>query len=225
MNIIGIIPARGGSKGLKGKNIRKLCGKPLIAYTIESAISCRGFDRIFVSTDSPEIAEIAISYGAEVPFLRPQNLALDRSLIGDAVDHLLEKLRLQGYFVNAFATMYPTHPFRPKGLMDLLVSKLREGFNPVLTVRPLQYEPYSIFSVHDDGALKVRSPFGDSEFNDEIKFQRSYGLFSGSTIGAPYMPYLHEINTPEHLVDIDYQEDFLFAQEIIKCGLVAGDLS
>ena len=76
-SVLAIIPARGGSKGLPGKNKKKLCGKPLIAWTIEQAKSCSDIDRIVVSTDDKNIADIAKKYGAEVPFIRPAELASD----------------------------------------------------------------------------------------------------------------------------------------------------
>jgi CMP-N,N'-diacetyllegionaminic acid synthase len=82
---IAIIPARGGSKGIPRKNIVDLCGKPLIAYAIEAALKSDMITRVVVSTDDEGIAEISTAYGAEVPFLRPKEMALDRSSIGDAI--------------------------------------------------------------------------------------------------------------------------------------------
>lgn len=87
--ILALIPARGGSKGLPGKNIKPLLGKPLIAWTIEQAKKNKYFDRIIVSTDSEEIAEISKEYGAEVPFLRPKELARDDSPTSDAIMHAI----------------------------------------------------------------------------------------------------------------------------------------
>jgi N-acylneuraminate cytidylyltransferase len=84
-SVLAIIPARGGSKGLPGKNIKELCGKPLIAWTIEQAKSCSDIDRIVVSTDDSEIAEIAKKYGAEVPFIRPAELASDTASTIDVI--------------------------------------------------------------------------------------------------------------------------------------------
>lgn len=88
--IIAIIPARGGSKRLPGKNIKDLAGKPLIAWTIEAAIQSNIFDHVFVSTDSEEIANISREYGAEVPFLRPAELASDTATTNDVVTHLVD---------------------------------------------------------------------------------------------------------------------------------------
>ncbi|ETR71597.1 MAG: hypothetical protein OMM_08008 [Candidatus Magnetoglobus multicellularis str. Araruama] len=93
MKCVGLIPARGGSKGLSNKNIRKLCGKPLIAYTIEAALMSETLDRVIVSTDSSQIAKIAIEYGAEVPFLRPPEIATDITPDRSVIVHLIEWLQ------------------------------------------------------------------------------------------------------------------------------------
>ena len=90
--ILAIIPARGGSKGIPGKNIKELAGKPLIAYTIEAARRAPSVSRVIVSTDSQEIADVAMRYGAEVPFLRPEELASDTAKTMDAVMYTLEEL-------------------------------------------------------------------------------------------------------------------------------------
>ena len=90
--IVALIPARGGSKGIKNKNIIDLCGKPLISYTIQAALESKYIDKVIVSTDSQEIADVAIKYGAEVPFLRPGELASDTSKTIDAVMHAVGEL-------------------------------------------------------------------------------------------------------------------------------------
>ncbi len=81
--MLAIIPARGGSKGIPGKNIKLLCGKPLIVYTIEAVMAAKSVERITLSTDDPEIAKIASNYGIEIPFMRPEHLAKDDSLAID----------------------------------------------------------------------------------------------------------------------------------------------
>jgi len=93
MKPICIIPARAGSKGVKGKNIRKLNGKPLISYAIESALNSNLFTHVFVSTEDPKISKISKKYGAEIPFLRPKNLAKDNSDIIDTLYYTIKKLK------------------------------------------------------------------------------------------------------------------------------------
>ena len=90
MNILCVISARGGSKGLKGKNIRPLLGKPLIAWSIEQALACPEINRVIVSTDDKRIADVAVQYGAEVPFLRPPELAGDQVGKWEVWRHALE---------------------------------------------------------------------------------------------------------------------------------------
>ena len=111
--IIAIIPARGGSKRLPGKNIKLLAGKPLIAWTIEAALESKVFDHVFVSTDCDEIAQVSKSHGAEVPFLRPAEIATDTATTNDVVNHLVEWFEKQhNREVTTVAILQPTSPLR-----------------------------------------------------------------------------------------------------------------
>lgn len=126
--VIAVIPARGGSKGLPGKNIRPLCGKPLIVWSIETALKSRFIDEVAVSTDSQEIADIARKAGASVPFLRPAELATDNAPTIDAVEHVLnyfdtEKAQSFDYVV----LLEPTSPLREDDDIDNMLLKLHEG--------------------------------------------------------------------------------------------------
>ena len=111
--VIAIIPARGGSKGLPGKNIRLLNGKPLIAYTIESAIEAKNINRVVVSTDDMEIAKISKTYGAEIPFMRPQELATDNAFAIDNYIYTIERINTEfGGNYKEFVVLHPTSPLR-----------------------------------------------------------------------------------------------------------------
>lgn len=111
--MIAIIPARGGSKGLPGKNILPLCGKPMIAYTIEAAKLSKYIDRVIVSTDDQNIADIALEYGAEVPFLRPEFLASDTAQAVDNYIYTIERLSKEwGISIEEFVVLQPTSPLR-----------------------------------------------------------------------------------------------------------------
>lgn len=113
MNILGIIPARGGSQSIPRKNIKNLMGKPLIAWSIESALDSK-LDRVIVTTDDKEIASIAKQYGAEAPFIRPENLANNTIGIEPVVQHTLDWLNEnENYVPDAVALMMPTTPLRP----------------------------------------------------------------------------------------------------------------
>jgi len=124
-HIIAIIPARGGSKGLPRKNIRPLLGKPLIAYTIEAAKGCDLIDRVIVSTEDEEIASISKEYGAEVPFLRPSELAGDSSTTESVLKHALEWLeRDNGYSIDIVVFLQATDIFRKKSMIRQVIENL-----------------------------------------------------------------------------------------------------
>lgn len=111
--MIAIMPARGGSKGLPGKNIKELFGKPMIAYTIEEGLRSRYISEVIVSTDDKEIAEVAVRYGARCPFMRPAELATDKSLAIDTYTYTIERLNKEfGYNIREFAVLQPTSPLR-----------------------------------------------------------------------------------------------------------------
>lgn len=112
MNNLAIIPARSGSKGIPHKNIRNLCGRPLLSYTIEAAVSSGEFSHVMVSTDSQEYADIARQYGAEVPFLRSGDTAADTSSSWDVVREVLGKYQEMGKVFDTFALLQPTSPLR-----------------------------------------------------------------------------------------------------------------
>lgn len=113
IKVLAYIPARGGSKRIVGKNIRNFAGKPLIAHTIEQALSCKIADRVIVDTDSLAIAKVAKKYGAEVPFLRPADLAKDTSKVVESVIYLLEKLKKdENYIPSHILLLQTTSPLR-----------------------------------------------------------------------------------------------------------------
>jgi CMP-N-acetylneuraminic acid synthetase len=122
---VAIIPARGGSKGLPRKNIRLLAGKPLIAYSIEAAKGSPYVDRVVVSTDDPEIAEVSQQWGAEVPFLRPTELAQDLTPTEPVLAHAVEWLeRVEGYRVDVVLFLQPTDLFRTRSMVDETIRRL-----------------------------------------------------------------------------------------------------
>ena len=110
--VLAIIPARGGSKGLPGKNTLPLCGKPLIAWSIEQALACPEVDTVIVSTDSQSIADISKSYGAEVPFLRPKQLSSDSASSIDVVIHAIDYMKEHGLEYELVTLLEPTSPLR-----------------------------------------------------------------------------------------------------------------
>jgi CMP-N,N'-diacetyllegionaminic acid synthase len=125
--VLGLITARGGSKGLPGKNIRNLCGKPLIAWSIDTALQSSYLDRVVVSTDSKEIADISIEYGASVPILRPAELATDTASSYSAIDHMVNFLELSRDFFDIIVLIEPTSPLRESLDIDKALEKMLES--------------------------------------------------------------------------------------------------
>jgi len=143
--VIAIIPARGGSKGLPGKNIRPLCGKPLIAWSIERALQSHYVDAVVVTTDSHEIADVALRYGAEVPFLRPAHLASDTASSVDTVLHALDHYRdTLGKTFDYVVLLEPTSPLREVGDVDSMLDKLlahADDFDAIVSVGEVHEHP------------------------------------------------------------------------------------
>lgn len=127
MNILCIIPARGGSKGVPRKNLRDVDGKPLVVWTIEQALAAStGFD-VMVSTDDPEIAQVARTAGADVPFVRPAELAQDQTATEPVVEHAIDFRTAQGRRPDAVMLLQATSPIRFKGTLDRAVKQFRES--------------------------------------------------------------------------------------------------
>lgn len=127
--VLGIIPARGGSKGLPGKNIMKTNGKPLISWTIQQANKSRYIDKVIVSTDDEGIAEISKKEGADVPFIRPARLATDTAKTIDVVEHLINELRANGEEYDIIVLLEPTSPLRKDDDINLAIEALDRGEN------------------------------------------------------------------------------------------------
>ncbi len=135
MKYLAIIPARGGSKEIPGKNLYPLHSKPLIAWSIEQARSSRMIDRILVSTDSDEIQAIALQHGAEAPFLRPVSLAEDATPTEPVLIHAVGELGRSGYVPDAVVLLQPTSPLRKSGSIDRAIRQFEcDGADSLLSV-------------------------------------------------------------------------------------------
>jgi len=136
MNIVAIIPARGGSKGIPGKNIKELCGKPLITYIIETALKVEELDRVIVSTEDKEIAEVAKKCGAEVPFMRPEGLARDETPTLPVLQHAVKYIEEnENYMPDIVVLLYATSPLLKAERVSEALEMLKEGeFDSVLSV-------------------------------------------------------------------------------------------
>jgi len=153
--MVAIIPARGGSKGLPGKNIKLLSGKPMIGYTIEAAMKSNHISDIIVSTDDPEIAEVAKSFGAKVPFMRPGKLAGDKSSAIDTYIYTIDKLNSDfGYSISDFTVLQPTSPLRTSDDIDAAATLFKEkNADSVISVTEALHPPIWAKKIRDDGVL------------------------------------------------------------------------
>jgi CMP-N,N'-diacetyllegionaminic acid synthase len=155
MSILALIPARGGSKGIPRKNIKELCGKPLIAWSIEVALNADFVDHVVVSTDDEEIAKIALNYGAEVPFLRPPELAQDETPGIDPVLHALGKLPK----FDSILLLQPTSPLRNVSDIDGILKMCQEHQAPAaVSICESSKHPNWMFYCGENGNL---SPYED----------------------------------------------------------------
>jgi CMP-N,N'-diacetyllegionaminic acid synthase len=157
LKIICFIGARGGSKGVPGKNIRTLGDKPLIAHTIEKSLDSNLFDHVIVSTEDPEIAKIAKQYGAEVPFMRPKNLAKDTTGFAEVMIHGITKLKKLGYEFDIFVNRDCTVPFiRNSDIKKAINLFKKKNPHAVYGVYQQHFNPYfNIMEKDSSGFLKI----------------------------------------------------------------------
>jgi len=158
MRVIGLVPARGGSKGVPRKNIRPLGGKPLLQYTAEAARAAALLDRVILSTEDAEIAEVGRRCGLEVPFMRPAELAADSTPSVLVVRHALAWLGERGETYDAVCLLQPTHPLRLPADIDGCIRMLSDtGADAVVTVSavPPEFNPHWVFFRTGEGFLRL----------------------------------------------------------------------
>ena len=225
MKNIAIIPARSGSKGIKDKNIRDLCGKPLMAYTIEAAIASGEFDEVMVSTDSELYAEIARAYGAQVPFLRSAVTASDTASSWEMVDEVLANYKKLGKTFDTFCLLQPTSPLRTAADIKEAYKLFEEKANfAVVSVCEAEHSPLWC------GHLPETNEFIDFVQQDKLK-QRQAGKKFYRLNGAIYIVNIEKfkadrqlyqkgsfayIMTQERSVDIDTELDFKLAEVTMR---------
>lgn len=231
--ILGVITARGGSKGIPGKNIKPLLGKPLIAYTIEAAKASGVFDRLILSTDDEAIARVAREYGCEVPFMRPKELAQDTTPHLPVMQHAVQWLKdNEGYVPDYTMILPPTAPLRqPFHIREVVDLIMRTNADSVLAVAeiPKQFTPYKAMVKGDDGFLRLMS--GNSIWKRAVRRQdippaywsvASLYLFRTELLfhpvepnfyGEKVVPYVVE---DKYVVDIDVPEDWAEAERVME---------
>lgn len=230
MKTLFIIPARSGSKGIPGKNIKPLGGKPLIAYAIETALQCACADDVCVSTDSEEYARVAETFGVKVPFLRPQTLAADNASSRDMMLHALDFFRQQGRDYDRIVLLQPTSPFRTaRHVKEALaeydrIAATGKEIDMVVSVAEAATNPYyTAFETDAEGALHISK--GDGLYvrrQDAPKVWELNGaiyVINTSSLRAKEMgrfsrryPYVMDA---ESSVDLDTPLDWMMAEYII----------
>ncbi|MCR5149594.1 MAG: acylneuraminate cytidylyltransferase family protein [Clostridiales bacterium] len=230
MGNIAIIPARSGSKGIKDKNIKDLCGKPLMAYTVEAALESGCFEEVMVSTDSEKYAGIARQYGASVPFLRSSETASDTASSWDMIDEVLAKHKKRNRFFDTFCLLQPTSPLRTSGDIKEAYKLYHEKASfAVVSVCEAEHSPLWCGHLPDSGE------FVDFIDEQSIKQRQTAGKFYRLN-GALYIANIEKYKTdrflyqrgsyayimaPENSVDIDTDLDFKLAQVIMQNRIFA----
>ena len=226
MEILYIIPARGGSKGLPGKNIRLLGNKPLIAYSIEAAVSSIFKGTVIVSTDDEEIATVGKKYGAAVPFMRPDELATDAASTMDLVFHAINFYKQQHVFFDLVVVLQPTSPLRTSSDIDLAISLMKEKkVDAVVSVCESEHHPLWTNMLPPDGSMKnfIRDEVkGKNRQQLPLNFRLNGALYISKSEGLEtYKGFIHEktiayIMPTDRSVDIDHEIDFKLAELLLK---------
>jgi len=231
MNILGIIPARGGSKGLKNKNIKMLLGKPMIYYSIQSAKSSKMLNKIVCSTENSKIASIVKKYGVEV-IKRPRELAQDKSKVDDALRYTVKKLENdKDNKIDVIVLIYANVPVRKKGIIDESVNKLiKTGADSVITaVEVGKSNPHLMFKLNKKNQPIFLSPIKAYRRQDlpnyylhdgSVLVMRKKVLMDNNGPNVNY-PFLGEdirvvIENSLDVVDVDEEIDYYLAKTILE---------
>jgi CMP-N,N'-diacetyllegionaminic acid synthase len=223
----GVIPARGGSKGLPGKNLRRLGALSLIGHAVTSAREAQRLDRFIVSTDSAEIAEEARRHGAEVPFLRPPELASDQAGMLGVLQHAVRWLESTGVRPDLVVTLQPTSPFRVGADIDRTIAKVLDtGADSAQTLSEASYHPFFMKTLDGDRTVAL---FPDG--HKYLRRQDAPPVYQPS--GAVYVTRYPSLMEQGHIlgddnrgvvqefeasVNIDTEWDFMLAELILREG-------
>jgi len=223
-NILGIIPARGGSKGIPRKNIKPLHGKPLIYYTIKEALKSKFLNRVVVSTEDNDIAEIAKKFGAKV-IKRPKELARDETPIRDVVIHVLNKFKEKKYIPDAVVLLQPSSPLRKAHHIDEAISLFfHENCDFVVSVCESKKPPYWYFIAEGNYLRPLLKP--DDSWSGRQDLPKTYIPNGALYISTPEKLYKFSnyyngkivpyVMSMEESVDIDDELDFILAEKLME---------
>lgn len=220
-NVLGLIPARGGSKGIPGKNIKKLGGRPLLSWTIDAALEAVVIDSVVVSTDDEKIADTARRHGAQVPFMRPKKLAADTTPGVEVALHALE----QQTDADVLVLLQPTSPFRSTQDIDDAVTMWSRGDGPVVSVCETPKSPFWMFTLDEHEKLEPVISNRPSVTNRQglpttyvlngaiYVVSRSYLETQRKLVGRSTRAY---IMPSERSVDLDTEIDWAFAECLLS---------
>ncbi|MBI3949556.1 MAG: acylneuraminate cytidylyltransferase family protein [Acidobacteria bacterium] len=228
MRVLGLIPARGGSKGVPRKNIRLLCGKPLLQYTAEAALAARRLSRVVLSTDDEEIAAVGRASGLEAPFLRPAELAKDDTPMLPVVQHAVRFLEATGDDFDAVCLLQPTNPMRRAEVIDDCIELLeRSDADAVCTILPVpsEYNPHWVYFRNADGSLRLsmgelspiprRQDLPPAYHREGSVYvtRRDVVMEQNSLYGSRSVGYVLD---PEQSVNIDGPQDWARAERLLR---------
>jgi CMP-N,N'-diacetyllegionaminic acid synthase len=226
MRCLGLIGARGGSKGIPRKNLVDLAGHPLIYYTFNEALKSKSLDRVVLTTDDPEIADLAKSSGIEVPFLRPEPLASDTASLADAIDHAVEWLRSnEGYIPDALLLLQPTSPLRRAQHIDEAVALFEnENAGSVIGLSPPQEHPWDMVYFENGEMRFAREQY--SELTNRQTYREFYYINGAIYItrtelftthknfwAGKIVPYYMEALDS---IDVDSEADLIIADCLLR---------
>lgn len=225
MKRIAIIPARSGSKGLKDKNIKMLCGKPLISYSIECAIQSGKFDKVFVSTDSQTYADIATEYGADASFLRSEETSTDSAGSWDVVREVIQKFESLGEHFDEIALLQATSPLRlPEDITNAFSLFYEKNANAVVSLTECDHSPLQCNTLPADGNMDQfdKTDYKDLprqalptfyRYNGAIYIIKTAELEKDDMFAEGCYAY---IMPQERSIDIDTALDFMIAEIMMR---------
>ena len=223
MRRLAYIPARGGSKGIPKKNLREIHGLPLVAYSIRAAKESGLFDRVFVSTDSQEIADVAVRHGAWVPFLRNADVAGDTASTVDAMVSDLRRMADMDERFDSVCLLQPTSPLRTAADIVAAMRSFDGTGRDVVSVSPVDEHPYMMRSISQDGTLKKVLPFSGAirrqdlvpyfKVNGAIYINAASRIVPGVCLADNPIGY---VMPSERAVDIDTYDDLETVRKILE---------
>jgi N-acylneuraminate cytidylyltransferase len=230
--VLALVPARGGSKGIPGKNIRKLAGKSLILYTVDYLRKLFADGDICVSTDSKEICDVVASTGLDIPFIRPAELATDTASSYEVVKHALQFYKDQGRHYEVVALFQPTSPFRLKIHYTEALAELTDNLDMVMSVARTKSNPYYVLMEENENGYLEKSKAGNFlnrqaapvvfEINGAIYLCHTKSLNKYSSFGE-FRKVKKYLMDDIYSVDIDTELDWKYAEFLVQKGMISFD--